>query len=165
MDRDIIIGKIQQNKRFSDNEDLLESIIDLVLLRLDDVCDSIDDEQVVNHYVDKIVAKSVIEILKKEGRYNVKPVEKFQKVDYKIFSYNNSGYQSGDLPLAKLKQIYSMLKKSDKTNGTCFLEILKLRFKEEQSFEEISSNINIPTESLIDAFFDMAEYSDKVAKL
>ena len=45
------------------------------------------------------------------------------------------------------------------------LEILKLRFREKQSFEKISSNIDIPTEKLVDAFFDMAEYSDKVARL
>ena len=165
MDRVIITEKVKQNKRFLGNEDLLDSIVNLVLERIEGVCESIKDEDAVNVYIDKTIAKSVMDVLKQEGRYRVKSIEKFQKIDYKIFAYDNWDYKKGKLPLSKLKQIYSMLKKSDKTNGTCFLEILKLRFRDKQSFEKISSNIDIPTDKLVDAFFDMAEYSDKVARL
>lgn len=165
MNRDILIQKVKQNKRFINNEDLLDTIVDLSFERLSGIVESIRDEEAVNSYVDKVVSKSVMDVLKQENRYNVKSVDKLQNVDYKIFSYDNSSYKCPLTPVSKLKQIYTMFKKSDENNGTVFLNVLDLRYEKKQSVEELSRSLELSLDEVVKILFDMSEYSNKAVKI
>lgn len=165
MNRDIITEKVKQNKRYCNNEDLLESIVDLSLERLDGVVDSILDDSVVNRFVEKIVSKSVIDILKQENRYSLKPVNKLQMVDYKVFAGVGLNPAQDVLPVSKLKQIYVTLKKSDENNDSAFLDVLNLRYRDKKSLKEISKEMNLSEVEVADILFDMSGYSDKVVRI
>lgn len=165
MNRDNIIEKIKLNKRYINNEDLIDSFADLAMERLDGVVDSIRDEVVVNNFIDKTIKKTILDVLKQNNRYNVKPINKLQKVDYKMFNFDNTVHNTPSIPVSQLKQLYSMLKKSDENNETAFLDVVTFRYKEKKNIKELSETMNMSEDEIVDILFEMSGFANKVAKI
>ena len=85
MDKNLIIEKLKNNKRYVNNEDLTETIVDIVLERSKGVIEDLQETSVINRYLDKIISKTVIEVLRAEGRYRLKSIIPLQKM-YRVYS-------------------------------------------------------------------------------
>ena len=133
MDKSIIIEKIKNNKRIINNEDLIDNVLSLVQYRVEGVIEDIKDDITINQYLEKIITKSIIDTLRAEGRYSLKSVTPIQKINYRNFDYDISKYKLPLTPISKLKQIYSMLQKSDEKNNTSYKNILNYKYKNKLS--------------------------------
>ncbi len=165
MNRDKISDKVKSNKRYLNNEDLLESFVDLAIERLNGFDDVISDNDALERYIDKVVSKSIIDVLKQNDRYNKPRKEHSSKVDYKLFNYDNEKFVHKQFTLSKLKQLYSMLKNSDNNNDTSFLDVIIFRYKEKQNLKNLIETMEISQEEVVEILFDMSDYADKVAKI
>ena len=165
MDKSIIIEKIKNNKRIINNEDLIDNVLSLVQNRVEGVIEDIKDDIASNTYLEKIVTKSIIDILRAEGRYSLKTVTPIQKINYRNFDYDVSKYKLSLTPISKLKQLYSMLQKSDEKNNTSYKDILEYRYKNNLSTTEIAKELQLNEQNIVDILFEMSEYSDKVARV
>ena len=165
MDKNLIIEKLKNNKRYVNNEDLTETIVDIVLERSKGVIEDLQETSVINRYLDKIISKTVIEVLRAEGRYRLKSIIPLQKIDYKNVSYDSSKYKLSLTPVSKLKQIYTMFDKSDEKNGTEYKKVLEYKYKEKQKIKEVAQLMNVEEQFVVDTLFDMSEVSDKVARV
>lgn len=165
MDKNIIIDRIKNNKRYIDDNELTEVIVNLVSERIEGVIDDIKDDDAMNKYLDRIVSKSIIEVLKTKGFYHSKSTETLQKINYKTFSYNENHHKVPSIPISKLKQIYTMLKKTDENDDTEYMQILKSRYKEKQTLTELSKTLQKSEQEIIDILFNMSDYADKVTKV
>lgn len=165
MDKSIIIEKIKNNKRIINNEDLIDNVLSLVQNRVEGVIEDIKDDIASNTYLEKIVTKSIIDILRAEGRYSLKTVTPIQKINYRNFDYDVSKYKLSLTPISKLKQLYSMLQKSDEKNNTSYKDILEYRYKNKLSTTEIAKELQLNEQNIVDILFEMSEYSDKVARV
>lgn len=165
MDKSIIIEKIKNNKRIINNEDLIDSVLSLVQYRVEGVIEDIKDDIAINQYLEKIITKSIIDTLRAEGRYSLKSVTPIQKINYRNFDYDISKYKLPLTPISKLKQIYSMLQKSDEKNNTSYKNILNYKYKNKLSTSEIAKELQLNEQNIVDILFEMSEYTDKVARV
>ena len=165
MDKSIIIEKIKNNKRIINNEDLIDNVLSLVQYRVEGVIEDIKDDITINQYLEKIITKSIIDTLRAEGRYSLKSVTPIQKINYRNFDYDISKYKLPLTPISKLKQIYSMLQKSDEKNNTSYKNILNYKYKNKLSTSEIAKELQLNEQNIVDILFEMSEYSDKVARV
>ena len=165
MDKSIIIEKIKNNKRIINNEDLIDNVLSLVQYRVEGVIEDIKDDITINQYLEKIITKSIIDTLRAEGRYSLKSVTPIQKINYRNFDYDISKYKLPLTPLSKLKQIYSMLQKSDERNNTSYKNILNYKYKNKLSTSEIAKELQLNEQNIVDILFEMSEYTDKVARV
>ena len=165
MDKSIIIEKIKNNKRIINNEDLIDSVLSLVQYRVEGVIEDIKDDITINQYLEKIITKSIIDTLRAEGRYSLKSVIPIQKINYRNFDYDISKYKLPLTPISKLKQIYSMLQKSDEKNNTSYKNILNYKYKNKLSTSEIAKELQLNEQNIVDILFEMSEYTDKVARV
>lgn len=165
MDKSIIIEKIKNNKRIINNEDLIDSVLSLVQYRVEGVIEDIKDDITINQYLEKIITKSIIDTLRAEGRYSLKSVTPIQKINYRNFDYDISKYKLPLTPISKLKQIYSMLQKSDEKNNTSYKNILNYKYKNKLSTSEIAKELQLNEQNIVDILFEMSEYTDKVARV
>ena len=165
MDKSIIIEKIKNNKRIINNEDLIDSVLSLVQNRVEGVIEDIKDDIAINQYLEKIITKSIIDTLRAEGRYSLKSVTPIQKINYRNFDYDISKYKLPLTPISKLKQIYSMLQKSDEKNNTSYKNILNYKYKNKLSTSEIAKELQLNEQNIVDILFEMSEYTDKVARV
>lgn len=165
MDKSIIIEKIKNNKRIINNEDLIDSVLSLVQYRVEGVIEDIKDDIAINQYLEKIITKSIIDTLRAEGRYSLKSVTPIQKINYRNFDYDISKYKLPLTPISKLKQIYSMLQKSDERNNTSYKNILNYKYKNKLSTSEIAKELQLNEQNIVDILFKMSEYTDKVARV
>ena len=165
MDKSIIIEKIKNNKRIINNEDLIDNVLSLVQYRVEGVIEDIKDNVASNTYLEKIVTKSIIDTLRAEGRYSLKSVTPIQKINYRNFDYDISKYKLPLTPISKLKQIYSMLQKSDEKNNTSYKNILNYKYKNKLSTSEIAKELQLNEQNIVDILFEMSEYTDKVARV
>lgn len=165
MDKSIIIEKIKNNKRIINNEDLIDNVLSLVQYRVEGVIEDIKDDITINQYLEKIITKSIIDTLRAEGRYSLKSVTPIQKINYRNFNYDISKYKLPLTPISKLKQIYSMLQKSDEKNNTSYKNILNYKYKNKLSTSEIAKELQLNEQNIVDILFEMSEYTDKVARV
>lgn len=165
MDKSIIIEKIKNNKRIINNEDLIDSVLSLVQYRVEGVIEDIKDDIAINQYLEKIITKSIIDTLRAEGRYSLKSVTPIQKINYRNFDYDISKYKLPLTPISKLKQIYSMLQKSDEKNNTSYKNIINYKYKNKLSTSEIAKELQLNEQNIVDILFEMSEYTDKVARV
>ncbi len=165
MNKSIIIEKIKNNKRIINNEDLIDSVLSLVQYRVEGVIEDIKDDIAINQYLEKIITKSIIDTLRAEGRYSLKSVTPIQKINYRNFDYDISKYKLPLTPISKLKQIYSMLQKSDEKNNTSYKNILNYKYKNKLSTSEIAKELQLNEQNIVDILFEMSEYTDKVARV
>lgn len=165
MDKSIIIEKIKNNKRIINNEDLIDNVLSLVQYRVEGVIEDIKDDITINQYLEKIITKSIIDTLRAEGRYSLKSVTPIQKINYRNFDYDISKYKLPLTPISKLKQIYSMLQKSDEKNNTSYKNILNYKYKNKLSTSEIAKELQLNEQNIVDILFEMSEYTDKVARV
>lgn len=165
MDKSIIIEKIKNNKRIINNEDLIDNVLSLVQYRVEGVIEDIKDDIAINQYLEKIITKSIIDTLRAEGRYSLKSVTPIQKINYRNFDYDISKYKLPLTPISKLKQIYSMLQKSDEKNYTSYKNILNYKYKNKLSTSEIAKELQLNEQNIVDILFEMSEYTDKVARV
>lgn len=165
MDKSIIIEKIKNNKRIINNEDLIDNVLSLVQYRVEGVIEDIKDDIAINQYLEKIITKSIIDTLRAEGRYSLKSVTPIQKINYRNFDYDISKYKLPLTPISKLKQIYSMLQKSDEKNNTSYKNILNYKYKNKLSTSEIAKELQLNEQNIVDILFEMSEYTDKVARV
>ena len=165
MDKSIIIEKIKNNKRIINNEDLIDNVLSLVQNRVEGVIEDIKDNVASNTYLEKFVTKSIIDTLRAEGRYSLKAVTPIQKINYRNFDYDVSKYKLSLTPISKLKQLYSMLQKSDEKNNTSYKDFLEYRYKNKLSTTEIAKELQLNEQNIVDILFEMSEYSDKVARV
>ena len=165
MDKSIIIEKIKNNKRIINNEDLIDNVLSLVQYRVEGVIEDIKDEITINQYIEKIITKSIVDTLRAEGRYSLKSVTPIQKINYRNFDYDISKYKLPLTPISKLKQIYSMLQKSDEKNNTSYKNILNYKYKNKLSTSEIAKELQLNEQNIVDILFEMSEYTDKVARV
>ena len=165
MDKSIIIEKIKNNKRIINNEDLIDNVLSLVQYRVEGVIEDIKDDITINQYLEKIITKSIIDTLRAEGRYSLKSVTPIQKINYRNFDYDISKYKLPLTPISKLKQIYSMLQKSDEKNNTSYKNILNYKYKNKLSTSEIAKELQLNEQNIVDILFKMSEYTDKVARV
>lgn len=165
MDKSIIIEKIKNNKRIINNEDLIDSVLSLVQYRVEGIIEDIKDDIAINQYLEKIITKSIIDTLRAEGRYSLKSVTPIQKINYRNFDYDISKYKLPLTPISKLKQIYSMLQKSDEKNNTSYKNILNYKYKNKLSTSEIAKELQLNEQNIVDILFEMSEYTDKVARV
>ncbi len=165
MDKSIIVEKIKNNKRIINNEDLIDNVVALVQNRVDGVIEDIKDDVAINRYLEKIVTKSILDTLRAEGRYSLKTVTPIQTINYRNFDYDVSKYKLPLTPISKLKQIYSMIQKSDDKNNTSYKKILEYRYKNKISITEIAKELQLNEQNIVDILFKMSEYSDKVARV
>lgn len=165
MDKSIIIEKIKNNKRIINNEDLIDNVLSLVQYRVEGVIEDIKDNIAINQYLEKIITKSIIDTLRAEGRYSLKSVTPIQKINYRNFDYDISKYKLPLTPISKLKQIYSMLQKSDEKNNTSYKNILNYKYKNKLSTSEIAKELQLNEQNIVDILFEMSEYTDKVARV
>lgn len=165
MDKSIIIEKIKNNKRIINNEDLIDNVLSLVQYRVEGVIEDIKDDIAINQYLEKIITKSIIDTLRAEGRYSLKSVTPIQKINYRNFDYDISKYKLPLTPISKLKQIYSMLQKSDERNNTSYKNILNYKYKNKLSTSEIAKELQLNEQNIVDILFEMSEYTDKVARV
>lgn len=165
MDKSIIVEKIKNNKRIINNEDLIDNVVALVQNRVDGVIEDIKDDVAINRYLEKIVTKSILDTLRAEGRYSLKTVTPIQTINYRNFDYDVSKYKLPLTPISKLKQIYSMIQKSDDKNNTSYKKILEYRYKNKISITEIAKELQLNEQNIVDILFEMSKYSDKVARV
>lgn len=165
MDKSIIIEKIKNNKRIINNEDLIDNVLSLVQYRVEGVIEDIKDDITINQYLEKIITKSIIDTLRAEGRYSLKSVTPIQKINYRNFDYDISKYKLPLTPISKLKQIYSMLQKSDEKNNTSYKNILNYKYKNKLSTSEIAKELQLNEQNIVDILFEMSEYTDKVTRV
>lgn len=165
MNKSIIIEKIKNNKRIINNEDLIDNVLSLVQYRVEGVIEDIKDDIAINQYLEKIITKSIIDTLRAEGRYSLKSVTPIQKINYRNFDYDISKYKLPLTPISKLKQIYSMLQKSDEKNNTSYKNILNYKYKNKLSTSEIAKELQLNEQNIVDILFEMSEYTDKVARV
>lgn len=165
MDKSIIIEKIKNNKRIINNEDLIDNVLSLVQYRVEGVIEDIKDDIAINQYLEKIITKSIIDTLRAEGRYSLKSVTPIQKINYRNFDYDISKYKLPLTPISKLKQIYSMLQKSDEKNNTSYKNIINYKYKNKLSTSEIAKELQLNEQNIVDILFEMSEYTDKVARV
>lgn len=165
MDKSIIIEKIKNNKRIINNEDLIDNVLSLVQYRVEGVIEDIKDDITINQYLEKIITKSIIDTLRAEGRYSLKSVTPIQKINYRNFDYDISKYKLPLTPISKLKQIYSMLQKSDEKNNTSYKNILNYKYKNKLSTSEIAKELQLNEQNIVDILFEMSEYTNKVARV
>lgn len=165
MDKSIIIEKIKNNKRIINNEDLIDNVLSLVQYRVEGIIEDIKDDIAINQYLEKIITKSIIDTLRAEGRYSLKSVTPIQKINYRNFDYDISKYKLPLTPISKLKQIYSMLQKSDEKNNTSYKNILNYKYKNKLSTSEIAKELQLNEQNIVDILFEMSEYTDKVARV
>lgn len=165
MDKSIIIEKIKNNKRIINNEDLIDNVLSLVQYRVEGVIEDIKDDITINQYLEKIITKSIVDTLRAEGRYSLKSVTPIQKINYRNFDYDISKYKLPLTPISKLKQIYSMLQKSDEKNNTSYKNILNYKYKNKLSTSEIAKELQLNEQNIVDILFEMSEYTDKVARV
>ena len=165
MDKSIIIEKIKNNKRIINNEDLIDNVLSLVQYRVEGVIEDIKDDITINQYIEKIITKSIVDTLRAEGRYSLKSVTPIQKINYRNFDYDISKYKLPLTPISKLKQIYSMLQKSDEKNNTSYKNILNYKYKNKLSTSEIAKELQLNEQNIVDILFEMSEYTDKVARV
>lgn len=165
MDKSIIIEKIKNNKRIINNEDLIDNVLSLVQYRVEGVIEDIKDDITINQYLEKIITKSIIDTLRAKGRYSLKSVTPIQKINYRNFDYDISKYKLPLTPISKLKQIYSMLQKSDEKNNTSYKNILNYKYKNKLSTSEIAKELQLNEQNIVDILFEMSEYTDKVARV
>lgn len=163
MNRENIIKTIKLNRRYKNNEDLLEQFTDTVISRLTDLLPNIKDENIKHRLIEKTISKSIIDVLKAKKRYGT--VIKKQKIDYSTINLDTKIHKAPQIPLAKLKQLYSSLKKSDENNDTNYLAIINAIYKENKTLQELSNLMNISENDIVDMLFDMSEYSSKVMQV
>ena len=58
MDKNLIIEKLKNNKRYVNNEDLTETIVDIVLERSKGVIEDLQETSVINRYLDKKIGRA-----------------------------------------------------------------------------------------------------------
>jgi len=164
MNREIIIEKIKSHRRYSDNKDLLDDIVNAVISRLDDVIESIKDDNVINSLIDKTINKTIIDLLKSNNRIS-QISNTIQKVNYQKFGPLLENHRVPTIPLFKLKQLYNLLKKSDENNDTLYLKIIDLMYEKKYSVEEIANSLNTSTTHIIDILFELSENANKVSQV
>lgn len=163
MNREVIINKIKLNRRYLNNEDLLEQFVNTTIARIEPLIKSIKDDTIKMKLIDKTICRVILDVLKEHNRYYANT--KKQKIDYKIFEQINNNHTTLKLSLGKLKQLYSILKKSDKDNNTNYLKILDEMYKNNKTLQEISTLMNVSENDIVDILFEMSEYADKVIQV
>lgn len=166
MNKEFIIDKIKSNKRYLNNEDLLESFVDSVFAYIDeDVINSLD-ENLRNKYIDKIIAKSIIKVLKENSRYNISNSLSFTRIDYSLFNYDNHRYFYKACPsLDKLKQLYQYINKLDENNKSKFLDVIMNKYQENQKLNELLDSTNLSKNELVDILFELSDYANRIVKI
>ncbi len=166
MNKELIIEKIKSNKRYLNNEDLLESFVDSVFAYIDeDIINSLD-ENIRNKYIDKIIAKSIIKVLKQNSRYEISNSKSFTRIDYSLFNYDNKKYFLKTCPsLDKLKQLYQSINKLDENNKSRFLDVIMYKYKEKQNINELLKSTNLSKNELVDTLFELSDYANRIVKI
>lgn len=161
MDKKLIIDKIKLNKRYIGNEDLLDLFVECSLNKVDGLIDSINDVETYEIYIDKIISKSIIEVLKKENRYNLKKIE-HNKINYKKFSNKFTNIHNETYPIYKLKDLYVNI---EKISNKDFFDVIMLKYKEQLSIKEIQEKLDISEDNIVNILFDMSDYANKAIEL
>src|SRR5574344_322334 len=152
---------IKNNKRFKDNEDLLDDFIECSKQKLNGIIEDIEDKEVITTFAEKIISNSIIEVLKKENRFRkVSEVNISKQTEYSKFAPEYSQIQT--VGISKLKQVYSVLKRKDEKDGTKYLEIFNLKYVDNKSIEEISETLKIENNKIISILGEMSEIANKV---
>lgn len=155
---------IKSNKRFKDNEDLLDDFIECSKQKLNGIIEDIEDKEVITNFAEKIISNSIIEVLKKENRFRkISTANLSQRIEYSKFAPEYSQIQP--IGLSKLKQVYSVLKRKDEKDDTKYLEIFNLKYVDNKSIEEISETLEIENNKLISILSEMAEIANKVVNV
>lgn len=165
MNKDILIEKIKSNKHYLNNEDLLDLFIDSVYEKLVDYYDSISDTEILERYVNKLVSKSMIEVLKRNNRYNYNKSLKSTRVNFKKFNYDNSKYNVPQYSIRQLKQLYTMIQSMseiDECNKSNYLDVIMLRYKEKQTLFELQEKLNLSNSEIVEMLFKLSDSANKV---
>ena len=133
----IIENIVKKHSKFPGNESLLEEIIDDVYTHSEVIINSINNESVINAYLEKVVSTSMITVPKK---HNIKPVRKTQ--DINISAVRQTGYKPADMNLV------------DKMINSNETEVKPVEVKEVNEAE--NNNINLSEVSL-EEFNDFSE--------
>lgn len=166
MNKKQIVKIIKKNKRYKDNEDLLDDFLESSTQKLNGIIEDIDDEEVIKNFVEKIITKSIVEVLKENNRFkSFTNSNVIQKVDYSEFAPDISKTTENGVGIAQLKNLYSTLKKHDESEGTNYLEILKSHYVDNKSIEEIAQILEIDQTKVADIIFEMSEQTNKVITL
>ena len=161
MIKDIIKQKVKLNKHYKGNEDLLEFVVNRVIERISGVIESINDDNVVSSFLDKAVSKAFVDILKENERFGAKRLNRIQKIDYKQLVLSVPECLAS-IDTDRLKQFYLTLSRSDENDSTSFMQLMKLRYKDKKSLEEIASSMKISEEDVSEMLFCISDYANKV---
>lgn len=164
MNKQVIIDKIKLNRRYVNNEDLLDQFVNTTIERIGNLLKDIKDEKLKQKLLDKTISKVILDVLMNNNRCNSGFIKK-QKIDYKQFNTISGEGKCSKPSLGKLKQLYSTLKKSDENNNTNYLKILNSMYRENKTLREMSDLMNISENDIVDILFDMSEYSGKVMQV
>ncbi len=164
MIKDKISERVKLNKRYLNNEDLLDSFVDLTYEKISSVVDSINDEEILINYIDKIASKSIIEVLQANNRYRCNNLSNRNKIDYSIFNYKLENFNPTKYSISKLAKLFSTLKKIDENNNSSFLDVIMLRYKDNNKICNIAKAMELSEEEVANILFDMADYASKVSK-
>lgn len=159
-----LIHKIQSNKKYQNNEDLLEPILELVNNRLNGIRDSIKDNSVLESYCEKIISKSIIDILKSNNRISKKIDKSNQKIDYKNFKYSKTMPLNNSINLNCLKKIYTNFINQEIGNNLSFLDTIKLSMNDTNWIQKIKEETQLAQEDIIKILFELSEYTHKVVQ-
>lgn len=166
MNRKLVIEKIKSNKRYLNNEDLLETFVDSVFACIDeDIINSLD-ENFQNKYLDKIISKSIIRVLKQNSRYKISGSSTLNKIDYRVFNYDNKRYQIKACPsFDKLKQLYQYISRLDENNKSNFLDVIMYKYKEKQNLSDLQKTTNLSQKEIVDILFELSDYANRIVKV
>lgn len=166
MNKEFIIEKIKSNKRYLNNEDLLECFVNSVFAYIDeDVINSLD-ENLRNKYLDKIIAKSIIKVLKQNSRYKISNSSSLTRIDYSLFNYDNKRYFLKTTPsIDKLKQLYQFINKLEENNKSKFLDVIMYKYQEKQKLNELVDSTNLSKNELVDILFELSDYANRIVKI
>ncbi len=161
MIKDIVKKKVKLNKHYKGNEDLLEFVVNRVIERISGVIESINDDNVISHFLDRAVSKAFVDVLKENNRFGTGRLQRIQKVDYKGLDLSVPEF---DLPINfdKLKQVYLTLSRSDENDSTNFMQFLNLRYKENKPLNEIAAAMKISEDEASEMLFSISEYANRV---
>ena len=161
----LIIEAIKKNERYRGNEDLLRFIYEDVVTRLGSILDTINDEAVIQSYVERIAKLSVITIIKKRtvllataAEEKVPAPKKDYSGYYDVFSCTPADNQS-DINIknhqaVELKsEIIELVKQYPQKE---FIKLYNLRYKENRTLEAISDELNVSQAQAAERLFELA---------
>ena len=166
MNKKQIVKIIKKNKRYKDNEDLLDDFLESSTQKLNGIIEDIEDEEVIKNFAEKIITKSIVEVLKENNRFkSFTNSNVIQKVDYSEFAPDIADTTVNEVGIPQLKKLYSILKKHDESEGTKYIEMLKSRYVDNKSLEEIAQILEIYKKEVADLIFEISEQTNKVIAL